>query len=82
LVESFGLVKRYPVGDDFVHVISEREFQLFFKAALELDQEYFLTGCESEWQEYYLRNKFDLYHNRIDQSLLEKIGKHTGYLLK
>ncbi len=82
LVESFSLVKRYQVGDDFIHIISEREFQLFYRSALDVDQKYFLLGSESEWETYYLRNKFDLYHNDLNLDLVEKVRLHTGYTIK
>ena len=82
LAEVFNLVKHIQVGDDFIHGISEKDFQLLYKASLIVDQEYFLMGTESEWEEYYLKNNYDLYHNSIDIDRLNKISLITGYTIK
>jgi aminoglycoside N3'-acetyltransferase len=82
LAEAFKLVKHIQVGDDFIHGISEKDFQLLYKASLIVDQEYFLMGTENEWEEYYLRNKYDLYHNLIDIDRINKVSLLTGYTIK
>lgn len=79
LAEQFNLVSRIRVGDDFIHMISEKEFQLFYKAALKVDQEYLLMGTQTEWEEYYLKNKFDLYHGKIKPDIIKKMSSETGY---
>ena len=82
LAESFNLVKHIQVGNDFIHGISEKDFQLLYKASLIVDQEYFLMGTKSEWEEYYLKNNYNLFHNSIDIERIKKISLITGYRIQ
>jgi len=82
LAEIFGIIKHFSIGDGHMHMISESDFQLFYKAAIHVDQEYFLMGSEEEWNEYYWRNKFDMYYNILCPERIEKISRETGFKYK
>ena len=82
LSEVFGIVKHYALGDGYMHMISESNFQMFYKAAIHVDQEYFLVGSEEEWNEYYWRNKFDMYYNEICPERIKKVSIETGFQYK
>ncbi len=75
LLEEYKAVERIKIGDDFIHMISERDFQMFYRIALEVDQEYFLMSEEKDWDEYYMKNNFTLYHNTLPQSILSEVEK-------
>jgi len=82
LAESFGITKHFRIGDGHMHMISEKEFQLFYKAALLVDQEYFLVGSAEEWNEYYWRNKFNIYYDTICSERIKKIAIEIGFQFK
>ena len=71
LAYQLNLVSKFELGDNFFHIISEKNFQILYKAVLNVDQEYFLISSEELWDTYYMKNQFDCMHGKIS---LEKVN--------
>jgi aminoglycoside 3-N-acetyltransferase len=66
LANELGMVSSVTLGDNYFHMISERNFNTLYKTVLEIDQEYFLLSSEELWDTYYLKNKYSCMHGKID----------------
>lgn len=73
LAETLEYVKRLTCGDDHIHLIKEKDFQSLYKAALAVDQKYFLLGTPEEWESYYMKNRFSVMHGTLEKVLVQKV---------
>lgn len=70
---ELGFVKRAQFASGWIHGINEKDFQRLYKCCLETDQTYFLCSTKAEWEEYFPKNNFTLFHKRLDHEKVEKI---------
>ena len=73
LAEELEVVDRQALGDNFMHGILEKDFQQLYKSALETDQNYFLLSSENDWEDYYMKNNFQLFHGTLEKDLVKKV---------
>ena len=73
LAEEFNLVKRVAIGDDWIHMISETDFQNLYNSVLQVDQNYFLMASNKDWEEYYMKNRFSVFHGSIDENVTARV---------
>jgi aminoglycoside 3-N-acetyltransferase len=66
LANELKMVRSVILGDNYFHMISERNFNTLYKAVLEVDQDYFLLSSEELWDTYYMKNKYNCMHGKID----------------
>lgn len=64
-------------GDSYISKIKTSDFEKYYRAALKIDQEYFLMGSKDEWKEYYLKNNSSLFKNNLNLKLLENLKSKT-----
>lgn len=67
------LYDKISFGDSYISKIKTSDFEKYYRAALEIDQEYFLMGLKDEWKEYYLRNNNSSFEKNLNQDLLKKL---------
>ena len=79
LVNKYKLVETIKLGDDFIHKISEKNFENFYKICLELDQNYFLLSDQEIWNEYYMRNNYTFLHGTLDAEKCRMIENHKNF---
>jgi aminoglycoside 3-N-acetyltransferase len=75
LAHELNLVNDLAIGDNFIHSISEFNFNNLYKTALDVDQEYFLLSTEEMWDTYYMKNKFDCMHGKNDPNKVDRVKK-------
>lgn len=73
LLNRYDKVKTLPIGDDYIHQIKEIDFNNFYKAALDVDQDYFLMSSNEIWDEYFMKNNYRKFHNLIDNEKCNQI---------
>tara|TARA_B110000046_G_scaffold186043_1_gene231769 strand:- start:300 stop:1187 length:888 start_codon:yes stop_codon:yes gene_type:complete len=73
LAKELNLVQSVQLGDDFIHMITEKNFQELYRVVLEVDQNYFLLSSEDLWDTYYLKNEFGCLHGKIDKSKVDLV---------
>lgn len=66
LANDLKMVSTESLGDNYFHSISEKDFNNLYKTVLEVDQDYFLISDEELWDTYYMKNKHDCMHGKID----------------
>jgi aminoglycoside N3'-acetyltransferase len=66
LAYELNYVYNVELGDNFFHIISEKNFNTLYKTVLEIDQEYFLLSSEELWNTYYMKNEYNCMHGKID----------------
>lgn len=72
VVNNLGLTENACIGDGMSSKITENNFKLLYKTALEVDQEYFLISTENAWTEYYMKNNFRLFYGSVSDEKLNK----------
>ena len=73
LATELGLLHREPVGMNCAAGISEPDFKRLYKSCLDTDQKYFLCSTKEEWQEYFPKNNYSLFHGEILPEKLDSI---------
>ncbi len=75
LATELGLLKHIPLGDNYLHVIREKGFSKLYKTCLLCNQSYFLCSSRDEWEEYFPKNRFDLFHGKLEKEQLARAEK-------
>lgn len=79
IATELGFLHHIRFAGNFIHAISEKDFRKLYKACLDTDQKYFLCSTKAEWEEYFPRNRFDLFHGKLDR---EKVSQVIEFLEK
>ncbi len=73
LATELGMLKHIPIAGNYLHCIREADFRKLYQVCLKVDQKYFLCSTKAEWEEYYPKNRFSLFHGSIDSEKKQKI---------
>ena len=73
LAEHLKYTARINCGDDYIHCISEQNFQALYKATLTINQNYFVLGTAEEWETYFMKNNFSMMHGTLLDAEISKV---------
>ena len=75
LATELGLLQHIPFAGNYLHIIKEEDFRKLYDACLLIDQKYFLCSTKKEWEEYYPKNNFKMFHGKIDPEMRKEVQK-------
>ena len=75
LATGLGLLKHIPFAGNYIHCIQENDFKRLYEACLKVDQKYFLCSTKEEWEVYYPKNNFTLFHGKLEKDRFQEIKK-------
>lgn len=79
LATELGVLKHIPFAGNYIHCIKENDFRRLYEACLKVDQKYFLCSTKNEWEEYYPKNNFTLFHGKLENEKILKIRRDGKY---
>tara|TARA_Y100000022_G_scaffold200732_1_gene218058 strand:+ start:7218 stop:7895 length:678 start_codon:yes stop_codon:yes gene_type:complete len=72
-LSSLKIHERLNFGNSSIVKIETNFFFNYYKAALNVNQDYFLLSTKNQWEEYYLRNNSKLMDNDLDNEMVKKL---------
>jgi len=73
LATDLKIIKRSKFGENWLHGVSEKDFQKLYQACLKQDPEYYLYSSQTSYLEYSEKNIFDLFHGSLEFQKIEQI---------
>ena len=75
MAKRLGILRTELIGDSYIHLINEINFNRLYKICLLVDQNYFLMSSKKNWNEYYINNNFKYFYKKMNQNKVDRIKK-------